>query len=568
MKASGFILFLAWGLGPAAAEIAGPLVTADRWPQCTDLKTWTRDVMRIEGLETGSETARGKAFFEWLRLFNRMATGGMIQAYEGEYGNEKYVLDLHKNLFVYGWGFCDTHSRIAEGAWQEYTGDPRSAERVITQHDNGGYHTLYRLRLDGRYGAFDPRYGYYLIDRDAPDARVLDWIEVGEDANILANRSYKHRSRPFFEFFGVEWERALALNPCYFEDEPAWEKAGKPIECAFGNGQYEMGTRYHDMKFRLPKGMTIERFWDNSARMFYIPAGKHTRKEEPFLPSGRFYRVTETMFDCNWPKFDPNHKRAKPYLASVPPNEGYNPAVSGGRTIGQACGRLSYAPDLADAASSDVLAPGATLVHSSSAPFLRPAALSGGGEAALDFYSPYVLVDGQVEAELAGTPGSVKLELRVLQAKPRRASDPDIWSPWQTLHASPGPFRTGLGRDRFNGADASIHGAYRFQLRVAVAPDPARSEPAGLKALKVTAAFENGIMSIPQIFAGANTVRFKLNDARSVRSPIRVTYRYQTAAGEKAHEQGLRPADFRNNEAVYQLDAPGLLRCNSLAIAY
>jgi hypothetical protein len=96
--------------------VSGPLVVSESWPESTDLISWTRDVMRLEKVENASETAQAKAFFKWLRLFSKMATGGMLQAYEGAYGNEHYVLDAHKNLFVYGWGHCDTHSRIAEAA--------------------------------------------------------------------------------------------------------------------------------------------------------------------------------------------------------------------------------------------------------------------------------------------------------------------------------------------------------------------------------------------------------------------------------------------------------------------
>ena len=118
---------------PAWAEdgrtISGPLVTTDGWPQATDLVSWTGDVMRIEGLENAPETAQGKAFFTWLRLFCRMAVGGMIQAYEGDYGREAYVTDAHKNLFVYGWGYCDTCSRIGEAAWQEYKQEADAARR-------------------------------------------------------------------------------------------------------------------------------------------------------------------------------------------------------------------------------------------------------------------------------------------------------------------------------------------------------------------------------------------------------------------------------------------------------
>jgi hypothetical protein len=166
----------------------------------------------------------------------------------------KYVTDAHKNLFVYGWGYCDSTSRIAEAAWTEFKHDPQAAERVVLQHQDGGYHTLYRLRLDGHYSAFDPRYGYYLIDRDTPDARILDWSEIHN--NITKNKIYRNRSEPFFEYFGLEWQRAQLIRPAYYSTEEAWRAAGAPKETVFGNRQYAPGTRFHDMEFHGMKAIT------------------------------------------------------------------------------------------------------------------------------------------------------------------------------------------------------------------------------------------------------------------------------------------------------------------------
>ena len=551
-----------------SAAPSGPLVISENWPQATDLVSWTHDVMRIEHLENASETAQAKAFFVWLRLFSRMAVGGMIQAYEGDYGHEAYVTDQQKNLFVYGWGYCDTFSRIAEASWKEFKQDPLAAERVCVQHANGGYHTMYRMRLDGHHSAFDARYGYYLVERDAPDARILDWAEVGVDANILNNRAFHNRSRPFFEIYGAEWDRALLLKPAYFESEDAWLKAGSPKESVFGNTQYEMGTRLHDMSFRLPQGTVIERFWDNSRREFYVPVVSRTLKEWPFLPAGRFYRVTDASLDGNWPKYDPNYLKAKPYLVKVPPGEGYRPDMVGHLTIGQAWGRIRYTPNLR-AGVEDALAPGSTLVHANQMPYLRPGKAGDGGQATFDFYSPYVLVDGTLDAELAGaTPDDVKLEMRTLHPKPASESAPDVWSQWQTLHSGPGRSTVELGRPRFNGQDVSIHGVYRFQIRVSVNPQVNRAAPAGLNSIRLELYFENGIMSIPQIFAGANTIQFKLHDAAQLRGPVQVTYTYQTAAGEKSHTQVLHAGDFHSDLARYSLHAPGLVRCKSLSITY
>ena len=99
-------------------QIVGPLVVSSNWPECTDLVTWLRDILRLDGVEQASETAQAVSFYTWLRLFARNCYGGMQQAYEGLPGAEKYVTDPVKNLFVYGWGYCDTFSRIAEAAGQ------------------------------------------------------------------------------------------------------------------------------------------------------------------------------------------------------------------------------------------------------------------------------------------------------------------------------------------------------------------------------------------------------------------------------------------------------------------
>jgi hypothetical protein len=125
-----------------------------------------------------------------------------------------------------------------------------------------------------------------------------------------------------------------------------------------------------------------------------------------------------------------------------------------------------------------------------------------------------------------------------------------------------------LDRAKAAAGKPSLHGVYRFQVRVVVNPNAKAGVEAGLKALKLSSHFETGIMSIPQIFAGRNKIRFKVHDAAQVDGPIRVTYRYETKAGEQRHEKVLTARDFRDNEAAYQLDAPGLIRCKSLAISY
>ncbi|MDZ7640224.1 MAG: hypothetical protein U5J83_18550 [Bryobacterales bacterium] len=563
------VLFLAGaaaclGAGPKVPE--GALLSNRAWPRPSTLREWTADIMRIEGLEKATETAQAKAFFTWNRLFCRMAVGGMIQAHEGVYNQEKSVLDPHKNLFVYGWGFCDTCSRAAEAAWSEFKGDAHAAERVITQHEDGGFHTMYRLRLDGKHGAFDPRYGYYLVAEDSASARILDWAEVGDDANLIRNKSYRHRSRPYFEIGRIEWERALLIQPTYFASQDAWEKAGAPHESVFGDPKHVFGSSYHDMHFRLPRGTTITTILGQLGAELYRPEGARAKREFPFLSSGRFYRVTDASHDGNWPKSDPNYAKAEPYLSNVPKGEGYDAELEGGRTIGQAWGSVTYAPELSSDDLEDVLAPGSTLELAEAAPYLRAKDPVGGGSAILDFYSPYVLVDGDLEATLEGPEGGTSIELRTLLAK-ATFDEADQWSRWQRLSTASSTVRAELGRPRFNGKDVSIHGVYRFQIRVSVKGDP-QGRPAGLSALRWKLSFETSIMSIPPLFSGKNKMRFEVADASRLRAPVTVTYEYESATGERRHRQRIPPDAFEGNVADYEIDAEGLVRCRSVSIRY
>jgi hypothetical protein len=51
-------------LSPLQAEsrvVSGPLVVSENWPECTSLQTWMRDIMRLEKVENGSETAQANA---------------------------------------------------------------------------------------------------------------------------------------------------------------------------------------------------------------------------------------------------------------------------------------------------------------------------------------------------------------------------------------------------------------------------------------------------------------------------------------------------------------------------
>ncbi len=574
-KAAFFLLLpalLLVGTSVASARIRGPLVVSDRWPECTDLKTWTSDIWRLDGVTGGTEKQKAVSLFKWLRLFNRLnceARGGMTHAFEGPFGKEVNARDLHKHLFVYGWGFCDTHSVIAEGVWCEFKQDESAADRVICMHEDGGYHTMYRLLIDGRPAAFDARYGYYLIEKDTPDARILDWDGIGRDENIFANMKYKNRSKPFFEFPRHEFERALWLKPKpVFKSEAAWRRAGAEPEVVFLDPRYKLGTRYHDMRFNMPRGTAIERHWDNRMKKWFVPGVEGI--SDQFLSEGRFYRVGASMVGADGLKNDPNFKLMRPYMTRVPVGMGYPEYIEGDLSLGQAWGKVTWVPDLAAGAIEDAKVSGQGLVCSQQAPYLRPGG-GGAGEWVLEFYMPYVMVEGFVIGELAGDSGD-KLEVafRSQVAKPNSLADPDQWLPWKILAAKPGHFQARLDRGDAARGESSLHGVYRWQLRIRLAEGGGPGAAAGLESIRLLGYFENGIMSIPQLFDGRNTVRFKLDDPSQLKGDIEVTYRWQTDEGESSHTKRIVPGEafYKDNEAVYVIDAPGLIRCNSLTISY
>ena len=274
------------------------------------------------------------------------------------------------------------------------------------------------------------------------------------------------------------------------------------------------------------------------------------------------------MVGADGEKNDPNFKWMKPYLTRVPVNLGYPEYLEADLSLGQAWGLFTYRPNLGRGDLEEVKAEGSRLVSSPTSPYIRPAGTEG-GEWILDFYSPYILVDGVIAGEISGGKNaSVEVAFRSLAPKPNSISQPDDWLPWRTLGDKPGRFSVTLTRADAAAGESSFHGTYRWQMKIRLAGGTGE-QPVGLSDLLVAAYFENGIMSIPQIFNGDNTIRFKVDDPGQVKGDIYVTHAWQTADGEKTQRQKIdREMFYQNSEAVYSIEAPGLVRCNSLVIAY
>ena len=71
-------------------------------------------------------------------------------------------------------------------------------------------------------------------------------------------------------------------------------------------------------------------------------------------------------------------------------------------------------------------------------------------------------------------------------------------------------------------------------------------------------------MSIPQIFDGENTVRFKVQDVKQVTSTLKlpITGQRRMVRNRKPRLTSFPEMFYKDNEAVFNISAPGLKRCN------
>ena len=105
LRIIGLFLFLAFLLpysNAARAEVRGPLVVSERWPECTDMLTWLDDIFRLGNVEKASERDRAVVFHNRLRLFNRLceSVGGMAHAFEAP-GEPRVSCMMRTSIFSY-----------------------------------------------------------------------------------------------------------------------------------------------------------------------------------------------------------------------------------------------------------------------------------------------------------------------------------------------------------------------------------------------------------------------------------------------------------------------------------
>ncbi|MBI5544725.1 MAG: hypothetical protein HY901_12610, partial [Deltaproteobacteria bacterium] len=171
-----------------AGRISGPMVVSDSWPQATDVESWAKDVLRLEGLTDASDREKAIALYYWMRLFVMSPSAG-TEPHEGPWGREdRLVTDITKVMFVHGCGDCDYQARALEAAWCLYKHDDRAARRITVMP--GAIHTMVELAWDGAWHGFDPLNGVYFLDSDSPTANVLSFDEETRAGQLL-RRAYE-----------------------------------------------------------------------------------------------------------------------------------------------------------------------------------------------------------------------------------------------------------------------------------------------------------------------------------------------------------------------------------------
>lgn len=540
-----------------ARGISGPMVVSDAWPQATDLASWARDVLRIEGKTDAPDRDKALALYYWTRLFVMSPSAG-TEPYEGPFGQEgRLVEDVHKVMFVHGCGDCDYQARALEAVWALYKGDDRAARRVNWMPRP---HTMAELKWDGAWHAFDVMNGIFFLDADSPTANVLSIAqEIDADDLLKANEHFEHRCRPFFERVRSweqpgEWRMHLEFTG-FYETGEAWVRAGSPDGAVFATHSMPSTLPLSDMNWYLPRGARIERRWAPGPD-FYAPQaqaasfgalGRHFRQALEWPPSDSHWNGNEDLY--NFPKVEPYLR-----LCTDPDDIWFY----GQHTLYlTSAGTYEYEADLWSDAYLDAVEGEPGLVRATAPPFLRPGAAGEPRSITFRIRSPYIMGDATLAATVAAGPGDAA----------RFLLSTDAGETWDEVASGEGRIEVNLGKARFDGVRQSVSGKYEYLVRFEceAARDPAT---VGLSRMRLTTRIDGSLNALPRLAAGANTVRFKVSDARAVEAPIRVEYRWGAGTAPGVHTKDLRPEDFGGNEVAWRVEAPDLTRCESYAFSY
>ena len=542
-----------------AGQISGPMLVSDNWPQCTDVKTWADDVLRIEGKTAATDREKALTLYQWTRLFVMGPKNG-TEPYEGPYNNEvRLVKDTTRVMFVYGYGDCDYQARALEAAWCVYKNDNTVGRRTTLI---SAVHTMCELKWNATWHAFDSLNGIYFIDSDSPTANVLSFAQIAaaNDQLLKDNELYVNRCRPFFErvrsWTGAgEWKMHLDITGGY-DNNAAWVAGGSDPNAVYATQSDPLTYTVSDMNWYLPRGITVDRLWDSGTN-FYVPQaqaasfgaqGRHYRQATEWGTDTTHWYATEDIY--NFPK-------CEPYLKIITDPNPVESFFYNQHTLLFSTGTLTYNADLWSSAYLDAVQGTPTLVQAATPPYLRPSAVSTTQNVTFRIRCPFTLADATLSAKvICGTSDTAVFKLSA-----------DNGVTWDTVASGGGTISANIGKSRFNGTQQSVTGKYDFLVRFEC--DAAtRVATVGLCSLKIDCIFDSSIRSLPRIIAGTNTMRVKVADSAAVAAPINVVYRWKAGAADQSNTHKVLAADFAANVATYTFDAPGFTRCSSYTMTY
>jgi hypothetical protein len=156
---------------PDATDV---FVACDRWPDCSDMRRFGLDAVRLSGARTKHEEAL--AVWQWMRRV-KISTNG--EAPTDPFHPERdgaQVNDPVKMLNVYGAHWCSGLGRITALIWRGMGNEGQALHRY-----SHGMAALYYRDEDGesRYHLFDCNFGGYALDRTGK--RVLGMDDFSTD---------------------------------------------------------------------------------------------------------------------------------------------------------------------------------------------------------------------------------------------------------------------------------------------------------------------------------------------------------------------------------------------------
>jgi HEAT repeat protein len=158
-------------------DITNLVVSCDRWPDCSDLRRFGLDAIRLSGAKTRHQEAL--AIWQWIRRV-KISTNG--QAPTDPFNLERdggQANDAIKVLNVYGGHWCSGLGRITASVWRALGREGQALHRY-----SHGMGALFYRDQDKVYRShlFDCNFGGYTLDRKktrvlGPDDFSTDWYQ-------------------------------------------------------------------------------------------------------------------------------------------------------------------------------------------------------------------------------------------------------------------------------------------------------------------------------------------------------------------------------------------------------